>query len=63
VDSNDYGGYAVGQVPHPNDPSSLRAYTEQYTYDKVGNFEQVRHSEDGGPPGRGSMSTLGAREA
>ncbi len=49
VDYNDYGGYAAGQIPHPNDPSSLRAYTEQYTYDKVGNFQQVRHSEAGGP--------------
>ena len=49
VDSNDYGGYAAGQIPHPNDPSSLRAYTERYIYDKVGNFLQVRHSEDGGP--------------
>jgi len=38
VDSNDYGGYAAGQIPHPNDPSSLRAYTERYIYDKVGNF-------------------------
>ncbi len=48
VDFNDYGGYAAGLLPHPNDASSLRAYTEQYAYDKVGNFLDVHHSEAGG---------------
>jgi hypothetical protein len=29
--------------PHPQNGQAMRGYTDHYTYDPVGNFEQVRH--------------------
>ena len=31
-------------LPHPNDPSVLRRYTEAYEYDTVGNIRRMTHS-------------------
>lgn len=38
----------VGAGAHPNDLQALRVYTEVYTYDAAGNFDNVRHVAKGG---------------
>lgn len=38
-------------LPHPNDPSALRTYTQTYTYDPVGNLLTMRHAVGAGPGG------------
>ena len=38
----------VGSRALPNDPQTLRNYFEKYTYDAVGNFDNVRHVASGG---------------
>lgn len=35
-------------LPHPNDVQNLRAYTETYSYDGVGNLSQIEHQADQG---------------
>jgi hypothetical protein len=35
-------------LPHPNDGQKLRSYTEQYTYDTVGNITRLDHQADQG---------------
>ena len=35
--------YGAGPVAHKADGSALRAYTQKYTYDDVGNFTELRH--------------------
>lgn len=35
-------------LPHPNDGQKLRAYTEHYTYDRVGNITRLDHQADQG---------------
>lgn len=38
---------APGPLPHPNDLQALIRYTEQYSYDQVGNIQTVAHSTTG----------------
>ena len=38
----------VRRTPAPNDPNRMRAYTQRYVYDAVGNMLQLRHIADGG---------------
>jgi RHS repeat-associated protein len=38
----------VGNHAHPNDLQALRRYIQRYEYDKVGNFEVMRHVADNG---------------
>jgi RHS repeat-associated protein len=33
----------VAQLPHPNDASAVRTYTEEYEYDLLGNIKTLRH--------------------
>ncbi|QBS44349.1 SpvB/TcaC N-terminal domain-containing protein [Nocardia sp. CS682] len=43
------GESAIAPIPHANDSSAMRAYTETYTYDKSGNISTVTHTAaDGG---------------
>ena len=35
-------------LQHPRDGQAMRTYTEQYSYDSVGNFKETRHRADGG---------------
>ena len=35
---------AMPTLPHPNDANALRAYTEAYSYDSVGNIMQLAHT-------------------
>ena len=35
--------YGAGPVAHKADGTALRAYTQKYTYDDVGNFTELRH--------------------
>jgi RHS repeat-associated protein len=35
----------LASLPHPNDTQALRAYTEQYEYDAVGNILQMLHKQ------------------
>ena len=34
----------LAALPHPNDTAAVRAYTETFTYDAVGNITQMFHS-------------------
>ena len=38
----------LGLRAHPFDAQAMRNYTESYVYDAVGNFDQMRHSANGG---------------
>jgi RHS repeat-associated protein len=38
-------------VPHPNDPSGLRRYLEEYLLDEIGNLVEMTHTPDSGPSG------------
>src|SRR5690606_13851155 len=38
-------------VPHPNDPSGLRRYTQTYAYDVAGNITSFQHAPDAGSGG------------
>ncbi len=42
-----------GSQPETSDPAALRAYTEVYDYDEVGNIEQIQHTASGGNWTRG----------
>jgi RHS repeat-associated protein len=39
----DFNDQAIWNLPHPNDPTAIRGYTESYTYDKVGNILSMFH--------------------
>lgn len=39
---------ALKNTAHPGDSNSLQVYTQQYTYDEVGNILQLQHSADTG---------------
>jgi RHS repeat-associated protein len=39
---------ALAHLPHPNDSSAIRPYTETYTYDSVGNVLELAHQANGG---------------
>ena len=41
---NDVYGSPLINAPNPNDLQAMRNYTETYTYDRVGNFEELVHS-------------------
>lgn len=42
-DETDYG--PTRTLPHPNDTQALVRYTEEYTYDAVGNIREIWHGE------------------
>ncbi|AKT43566.1 SpvB/TcaC N-terminal domain-containing protein [Chondromyces crocatus] len=44
----DAEGFPLVQSAHPNDPQALRAYTESYDYDEVGNLLTMAHQAVGG---------------
>ena len=39
---------AFGAQPHPDDPSALRTYAQEYVFDVVGNLLQMQHTATGG---------------
>jgi len=39
----DYSDLAFEQLPHANDASAVRTYTEEYEYDLLGNISVMRH--------------------
>lgn len=39
---------SFGPQPHPNDPSALRTYEQDYAWDEVGNLVQLQHAAAGG---------------
>lgn len=43
-----YNDKARTQLAHRHDWQAMREYTEKYSYDKVGNFDLVRHAANGG---------------
>ncbi|MBI4704888.1 MAG: toxin, partial [Deltaproteobacteria bacterium] len=47
----DEQGLPIHAIPHPNDPSGLRRYTQGYDYDEVGNLTEMRHRLDLGEQG------------
>jgi RHS repeat-associated protein len=49
LDHADYD--PVAAVPHPNNPSGLRRYTQNYAYDAVGNITSFQHGPASGSGG------------
>jgi hypothetical protein len=47
---------SFGPQPHPDDPSALRTYAQDYTWDAVGNLATLQHVASGGTT-RGSTCT------
>jgi len=43
----DYNDFFRVNPPHPNDDNAMKNYTEEYQYDKVGNFQSIKHSVGG----------------
>jgi RHS repeat-associated protein len=44
----DHNDQPIRNLPLPTDPSAVRSYQEQYTYDRVGNLLELFHSAGGG---------------
>jgi RHS repeat-associated protein len=44
----DHQDQPIRNLPLPTDPSAVRSYQEQYTYDRVGNLLELFHSAGGG---------------
>jgi RHS repeat-associated protein len=44
----DYPFNAVNPLPAPTDPLAMRAYTQNYSYDAVGNMTELKHVAGGG---------------
>jgi RHS repeat-associated protein len=44
----DHNDQPIRNLPLPTDPSAVRSYQEQYTYDLVGNLLELFHSAGGG---------------
>ena len=40
---------AIRAIAHPNNPNGFRSYTQEYVYDKVGNFSTFEHIANAGP--------------
>jgi len=41
--AHSHDDYPINDLPHPNNTDQLINYTEEYTYDEVGNITQVAH--------------------
>jgi len=41
-------GEVVARLPHVNDASAVRNYSERYEYDRLGNLKEMRHAAAGG---------------
>ncbi|HEX2084511.1 MAG TPA: SpvB/TcaC N-terminal domain-containing protein [Solirubrobacteraceae bacterium] len=47
-EQRDHRDPPVAPLPHPNDPTAVRTYTETYSYDAAGNIREMHHAAVGG---------------